>query len=89
VLVHFIGVLLHLLLVGETTKLCSFHLVPPFEECSPCGNGNSEFNFWDLHGTVLILIVKGMKYELAILGAAINEQLVTCCTMSFVPCVVV
>jgi hypothetical protein len=34
VLVHFIGVLLYLLLVGETTKLCSFHLVPPFEECS-------------------------------------------------------
>jgi hypothetical protein len=85
VLVHFIGVLLHLLLVGERLpNYVVFHLVPPFEECSPCVNGNSKFNLWELHGTVLILIVMGMKYELAIMGAAINEQLVTCCTMSFV-----
>jgi hypothetical protein len=52
---------------------------------TPCVNANSEFNFWELHGTVFILIVMGMKYEFAILGAAINEQLATCCTMSFIP----
>jgi hypothetical protein len=45
--------LLDLHLREKTTKICSFHLVPHFVECSPGVTMNSEFIFLELHGTFL------------------------------------
>jgi hypothetical protein len=45
--------LLDLPLREKTTKICSFHLVPHFEECSPGVTVNSKFIFWEVHGTFL------------------------------------
>jgi hypothetical protein len=50
-LYFFLSFIMHLPLREKTTKICSFHLVPHFEECSPGVTMNSKFIFWELHGT--------------------------------------
>ncbi len=45
----------------EPIEQCSFHLVPHLEECALGVTVNCELIFWEVHGTLPILIVADVK----------------------------